>query len=93
MVEKKLIRELMLTRAYQMSASPGDALAEPGGGGAQRHRQDFHDLPRDLPAHKAGNAAMRPIQNTGDLVERKQLTPWETYTQALLLSNEASYVN
>ena len=42
---------------------------------------------------KAGNAAMRAIQNTGDLVERKQLTPWETYAQALLLSNEASYVN
>lgn len=33
------------------------------------------------------------IQNTGDIVERKPLTPWETYAQALLLSNEASYVN
>jgi hypothetical protein len=33
------------------------------------------------------------IQNTGDYVERKPLTPWETYAQALLFSNEASYVN
>ncbi|HSI12516.1 MAG TPA: PSD1 and planctomycete cytochrome C domain-containing protein [Chthoniobacter sp.] len=33
------------------------------------------------------------IQNTGDMVERKPLTPWETYAQALLFSNEASYVN
>jgi hypothetical protein len=39
------------------------------------------------------NAGMRAIQNSGDIVERKQLTPWETYAQALLLSNEASYVN
>jgi len=36
---------------------------------------------------------MNPIQNEGDLVERKSLTPLETYAQALLLSNEASYVN
>jgi len=38
-------------------------------------------------------AATRPIQNEGERVERKPLTPWETYTQALLLSNEAAYVN
>ncbi len=36
---------------------------------------------------------MNPIRNEGDLVERKPLTPLETYAQALLLSNEASYVN
>jgi hypothetical protein len=34
-----------------------------------------------------------PIQNQGDYVERKPLNAWETYTQALLFSNEASYVN
>src|SRR6202012_1633850 len=33
------------------------------------------------------------IQNEGDYVERKPLNAWETYTQALLFSNEASYVN
>jgi len=33
------------------------------------------------------------IENKGQLVERKPLTPWETYTHALLLSNEAAYVN
>ncbi len=45
---------------------------------------------------KQGNGrydGMNPIQNEGDLVERKPLTPLETYAQALLLSNEASYVN
>jgi mono/diheme cytochrome c family protein len=38
-------------------------------------------------------AAVEPIKNLGEIVERKPLTPWETYAQALLLSNEAAYVN
>jgi mono/diheme cytochrome c family protein len=45
---------------------------------------------------KKGNGrydSMAAIKNVGELVERKPLTPWETYAQALLLSNEASYVN
>jgi hypothetical protein len=37
--------------------------------------------------------AMRPIQNAGDKVDRRPLTPWETYAQALLFTNEAAYVN
>jgi hypothetical protein len=37
--------------------------------------------------------SMNAIQNKGDMIERKPLTPWETYAQALLLSNEASYIN
>jgi hypothetical protein len=35
----------------------------------------------------------KPIENEGAIVERKPLTPWETYAQALLFSNEASYIN
>ena len=35
----------------------------------------------------------KAIQNEGDYVAIKPLTPWETYAQALLFSNEASYVN
>jgi hypothetical protein len=37
--------------------------------------------------------SMSAIQNQGDVVERRPLTAWETYAQALLFSNEASYVN
>jgi hypothetical protein len=33
------------------------------------------------------------IQNTGTVVERKALNPWETYVQSLLFSNEFAYVN
>lgn len=39
------------------------------------------------------NDALRSIKNKGEYVERKPLSIWETYVQALLLSNEATYVN
>jgi len=39
------------------------------------------------------STATKAIQNQGEIVERKPLSPWETYSQALLFSNEASYVN
>ena len=40
-----------------------------------------------------GNDTMGSIQNEGKIIERKPLDMWETYVQALLLSNEAAYVN
>ncbi len=44
--------------------------------------------------NKTGRAsATRPIQNEGDWVERKPLTPWETLAQSLLFTNELAYVN
>ncbi len=42
---------------------------------------------------KKNRDGTKAIQNEGDVVERKPLTPWETYAQALLFSNEAAYVN
>ena len=42
---------------------------------------------------KKNRDGTKAIQNEGDIVERKPLTPWETYAQALLFSNEAAYVN
>lgn len=39
------------------------------------------------------NDGAKAIQNEGKLVERRSLTPYETYAHALLLSNEASYIN
>jgi len=42
---------------------------------------------------KKNDSKFAAIQNSGEKVERKVLTPWETYTQALLFSNEAAYVN
>jgi hypothetical protein len=42
---------------------------------------------------KNANNARAPVRNEGDLVERKPLTAWELYTQALLMTNEMAYVN
>ena len=37
--------------------------------------------------------AKQGIQNEGDFVERRPLTVWEEYAQALLFTNEIAYVN
>jgi len=37
--------------------------------------------------------SIQATKNAGERVERKALNAWETYVQALLLSNEAAYVN
>jgi hypothetical protein len=37
--------------------------------------------------------AMAAIKNDGLRVSRRPLSPWETYAQVLLLSNESAYVN
>ena len=39
------------------------------------------------------NDAMKPVQNAGEIIERKPLTTWESYTHALLFTNESAYVN
>jgi hypothetical protein len=39
------------------------------------------------------SGARGAIRNTGEIVERKPLTPWEQYAQALLFTNEIVYVN
>jgi hypothetical protein len=39
------------------------------------------------------DSMFRSIQNEGEIVDRRALNDWETYAQALLLSNEAAYVN
>ncbi len=44
-------------------------------------------------AGMANNDGRSAIRNQGDFIERRPLTPWETMAHALLLSNEAAYVN
>jgi hypothetical protein len=45
------------------------------------------------PNKRRENGKFSAIQNTGDFVERRPLTNWEAYAQALLFSNELAYVN
>ena len=43
---------------------------------------------------KAGDRqGKRPVRNEGEMVERKPLSVWEEYAQALLFTNELAYVN
>ena len=42
---------------------------------------------------KKSASGTKAIQNEGEVVDRRPLTTWETYAQALLFSNEAAYVN
>jgi hypothetical protein len=42
---------------------------------------------------KRDNDAMRPVQNSGEIIERKPLTAWESYAHALLFTNESAYIN
>jgi hypothetical protein len=44
-------------------------------------------------AGQMADNALSAIQNTGEMIERKPLTQWETFAHALLLTNEAAYVN
>jgi hypothetical protein len=42
---------------------------------------------------KTRTVARAAVLNEGSLVKRSALTPWETWVQALLFSNEATYLN
>ena len=42
---------------------------------------------------KRSGSGTRAIQNEGEIVERKPLTPWESYAHALLFANESAYIN
>jgi len=58
-----------------------------------RAAQQLNRPARKAPAKGGKNNARAPIQNEGELVDRKPLTPWEEYAQALLFTNEIAYVN
>ena len=48
------------------------------------------DSRRRAPSVEPGRA---PVKNEGEKVDRRPLTPWERYAQALLFANELIYVN
>lgn len=60
---------------------------------ADKAGKDAAEKEKNGMAMMGNNDGERAIRNQGKFVERKPLTPWETYAQALILSNEAAYVN
>ena len=59
---------------------------------AERQKQALEKRMAQAAQKKKANGRA-VIRNTGTLVERRPLTPWEQYAQALLFSNELVYVN
>jgi hypothetical protein len=58
---------------------------------ADRQMQRKLNKPQPQLAGKRG--AKQTIRNEGEFVERRPLTVWEEYAQALLFTNEIAYVN
>ncbi len=48
---------------------------------------------RPVGPKKLSGGERSAIKNDGEFVQRKALTPWELYAQALLFTNELAYVN
>jgi hypothetical protein len=59
---------------------------------AERAKQLKEKRLLEVAINKQG-VARRPIRNEGAIVERKPLAVWERYAQALLFTNEVTYVN
>jgi hypothetical protein len=89
---------LEFVRAAQSNEPELASARQPG----NKNRPDAAERRRDrMAANKTPakpnpgnrNNARRAIQNEGEMVDRKPLTPWEEYAQALLFTNEIAYVN
>jgi hypothetical protein len=60
----------------------------------QRQRQmERMERMRQLQKKAGDRGGKRPVRNEGEMVERRPLTVWEEYAQALLFTNEMAYVN
>ncbi|HWZ92045.1 MAG TPA: DUF1553 domain-containing protein, partial [Polyangiaceae bacterium] len=76
--------QVELAKQDQVVAEAKDMTEKAGKKAAERAKKN---------EEMAQNSRLGAIQNEGETVERKPLTGWETYAHALLLSNEAAYVN
>ncbi len=82
------------TIASGSSGKKGKAGYESAAANAVKLARVEEQQQKKLAAKKAGRyGGTAAIQNEGTRVARTPLTPWETYVQALLFSNEAAYVN
>jgi hypothetical protein len=79
--------------AGQFIAAEQGSMQTPPSLADSRAKQRFAQKPNPAAANKRNGDARKAVQNQGDYVERKPLTPWELYTQALLFTNELAYVN
>jgi hypothetical protein len=87
--------ELVLARTFlrnveaDVSAPEENSLASAAPVNSKKARK----LEKRPQNNRRANGRFGAIQNTGDLVERRPLSGWEAYAQALLFSNELAYFN
>jgi hypothetical protein len=86
-------QEIQLALSFVGTEAKNQPEAEEFQTGGDRPKMERRRAALRMKMQQNRQAATRPIQNEGERVERKPLNAWETYTQALLLSNEAAYVN
>jgi Protein of unknown function (DUF1553) len=88
--------ELALARTFLHDVQPNTALpSEENLASAPGKNGRRFDKRAELPAQakRRENGKFSAIQNAGELVERRPLTAWEAYAQALLFANELAYVD
>jgi cytochrome c553 len=97
--EVKFAREFMrglqsnaVAAARQAEADPEAAKEKKRESIRQTRVQERQKKQAEMANMKRGGSRSA-IKNEGELVERKPLTPWEEYAQALLFTNELVYVN
>jgi hypothetical protein len=76
----------------KVTANPQLAAARTGPA-TPAERQMQRKLNKPQPNLNTKRGAKQTIRNEGEFVERRPLTVWEEYTQALLFTNEIAYVN
>jgi cytochrome c553 len=95
--EFRLAREFVRAIAADDNTAPTvAAAAKPG----KANEPDRETRRQQIRAERMAEAAMNkkgsaraPISNEGKIVDRKPLTVWEQYAQALLFTNEIAYLN
>ena len=61
--------------------------------GAELAKKNLEIAKRIEDRRKRNDDGKKTIENTGSIVERKTLNPWESYAHALLFANESAYIN
>src|SRR6185295_3483401 len=92
--ELEFARQFIFTAGNQNAATAAaPATSVPTGPNARRLAKQQPMPKPPVPAVKKNRDGRSAIQNEGEYVVRKPLTPWEAYAQALLFTNEVAYVN
>jgi hypothetical protein len=84
-------KEIWIGNAFLQQETKNQSQVDSTGGDLKKKNSDIAKRIADM--KKRDNDARKAVQNAGDIVERKPLSPWESYAHSLLFANEFAYVN